>query len=458
MKQRIKAGNRSREDLAAFQSILLGFGIHAPLRRLVLVSSLPLLSLVISKAAIADACPSTTGKGQLTTKDALTFVVPIPSAVSYIAVPNPLSGPKPKTLAQCFLTSLADVSAAAVPGATCPVPVAADPFVIAACTQDASTKKTTFIQTPTPDDLIKAQTWYIGYRSPTPSPSSISFAAAARFLLLKIDKHTTETYQIVALFADASVVNVDLFAGGSYLFSQSDFSKFFPQVELHFSLNPIDRPGSFTLRLLAEGGLTSTTASSAQPSADVTVSSTKTAFGSIAPAAGWNVQFSAGQLSVLAIARFGGYALPADSVPANPTASPNSPKTPPDLLPLNTVFGVRFQWKTAPPASAWDGMYLEAGLGQSNQYAFQKSGRIKVDFFAPFTGGTNGALALRIQVDSHNLKNELVPVPTDTSSTANTSYVLAPLTSGDVKISLLWAVGFDKLAKILGGVVSPGGP
>ncbi len=202
----------------------------------------------------------------------------------------------------------------------------------------------------------------------------------------------------------------------------------------------------FALRTYGDIGLSSTTVRKATGT-DLTAadfSGTKAFDGTIGLGVGRRFNLShedaAGgltQITLLGVARYGIRSLP-ESVSAEA-----------GLTPAHDGFGIRIENENG----TFQGAYFEVGLGETQEYNLQRTGRLKFDGFLPFTNGA-AKLAARLQIDTAGIVHNN-PMWVDAKDSAGNELTLAQrrdlLHAGQIKITFLTAIDVAKVVTLLKG-------
>jgi hypothetical protein len=300
-------------------------------------------------------------------------------------------------------------------------------------------------------DLTKAKTIYVRF-APTGSSSKVEEA------VLRIETAVPDHKNFhIAGTATAALdprYRIDLYTGLALLSSNGgsgkNLSETFPEARMMVESRPLEgyercreqsndsgvcnsrgQHQAFPAgRIYGDVGLTSTTAQTSGNSSSSDSSSSlkgaKTFDGTIGAGIGsrFNLWHVAGgdqltQLSVLAVFHYGLRTLSNDT----PTSDGSTPK--------HTMFGFRLENENGHFAGA----YVEAGLGQTDEFTSRKCGRLKVDALVPFTNASTARLVARLQVDSTALVRRSVP---------------SDKRPGQIKIEFLLAIDVKKLFTMFG--------
>lgn len=302
----------------------------------------------------------------------------------------------------------------------------------------------------------------------------------------EIDKHFVHGH--AEAYQDARY-RISIWAGGAYLYSRDNFSQGFPELRLlvetrmrdpyqHYEYckqmpnpDPVRCPASVVaapappwwnpnLRFYGDHGLTSTTAKSeVSPEA---FAGTK-AF-DVSGALGLGPTFAVSprdsehdtwKFSVLLLVRFGLVSITETAATAGALKLPEQ-----ESLPFSSAFGLRVENENGHFAGA----YAEFGVGQSNRFLYQKSRRLKVDLFLPFTEPGTIRLGARTQIDrpfpGSDLNEGCYPLtgtaatPPPEPCTGGGKVSFEQVHAGDVKISLLFNVDIRTLFDLLGASTS----
>jgi hypothetical protein len=126
------------------------------------------------------------------------------------------------------------------------------------------------------------------------------------------------------------------------------------------------------------------------------------------------------------------------------------PDVPADLkarmgpLPFNDSFGFRVE----NAGGRYRGAYFELGFGQSNEYVYQKTNRLKADALLPFNQPNTVRMAARLQIDRPSpigSLNNLAHIPNGSTTTANERRG-----AGDIRIGLLLSIDIGQVFDLMG--------
>jgi hypothetical protein len=284
---------------------------------------------------------------------------------------------------------------------------------------------------------------------------------------------------------------ISLWGGVAYLYSKDNFSKTFPEVRLLVETRVFDRDqreeycrqvptpedctpnkdskkggrekpkyqrykftrpwGVDNVRLYGDLGLTGTTALTNAELSSTSFDGARAFDGSFGIGLGRSFHVASKdhehdtwKFSVMfPLVRIGIASLPEAEVPTNK----NFPAVEP--MPYSDSFGARIENENGHFAGA----YTEIGIGQSNRFVYQKTSRLKVDAFLPFSEPGTVRLGARLQIDRRLPGASLndgcygsvaTPCPVDDKVDDKL------LRAGEIKITLLFNIDIRTLFDLLG--------
>jgi hypothetical protein len=279
---------------------------------------------------------------------------------------------------------------------------------------------------------------------------------------------------------------LSLYLGGSYLYSRDDFGKAFPELRLLVESRPVDRFLSCrrapqldrssrlrekrcpsgrrgrrcredrgcdrslfwpNVRVYGDIGLTSANAQETGMDQASAFKGTRAFDGSVGLGLfGFTFEVPSDPhdtrvFSLLPIARVGITSLPGAEI--------GEAESQIETLPFNDFFGLRLENEDGHFAGA----YVELGFGQSNQFPFQRTDRMKTEAFVPFLEPGTIRLAARLQVDRPSPfggKNSPEHVRDANGQPVEESEARRLIDQGNVRITLMFNIDVRRLFDFIG--------